>query len=337
MIGTINIRIAAIFVGLMAGVLPGLSRAERITIAALPTVASAPLFIAEEKGYYAEQGLDVEFQYFDAAGLVAKAVAQGKADFGVTGLTAEFYALAGKGALRIIGAQSRVEPGFNYVAYIASSRAYNGGLKNVDRLKGRKIGMTAPGSTTHYMAGMLAEQMGWRLKSDLKLVPLQNRPNVIDAVGSGKVDAALLPGSIAADLENLGKARVIGWVKDYTPWQLGVLFTSTKLIQNSRRTVEKFVIAYQLASSDYFKAFMLNRDKKLAKELVDIIHKYTRLDRRNIRAGLPFMDPMGRLMVRDIYDQIEWHQENKLLRKSVSAKQIMDLSFIDGHMDIPSN
>ena len=51
--------------------------AEKITISALTFVSSSPLFIAQDKGYYAEEGLEVEFKFFRAAQPVAPQVQGG--------------------------------------------------------------------------------------------------------------------------------------------------------------------------------------------------------------------------------------------------------------------
>ena len=81
--------------------------AEKVTIAALAFISSSPLFIAQEKGYYTDEGLEVELKFFRAAQPVAVAIASRDADFGVTAFTAGFFNLAGKGALTVIGAQFR--------------------------------------------------------------------------------------------------------------------------------------------------------------------------------------------------------------------------------------
>ena len=83
--------------------------AEKVVICALTFVSSAPLFIAADRGYYADEGLDAELTFFRAAQPVAVGIASGDCDFGVTGFTAGFFNLAAKGALTVIGAQSREE------------------------------------------------------------------------------------------------------------------------------------------------------------------------------------------------------------------------------------
>ena len=94
--------VALVAAGLLLGA--GSARAaDKVTIAALAFISSSPLFIAQEKGYYADEGLEVEFKFFRAAQPVAVAIASGDADFGVTAFTAGFFNLAGKGALKVIG------------------------------------------------------------------------------------------------------------------------------------------------------------------------------------------------------------------------------------------
>ena len=83
--------------------------ADKVSVSVLTFVSSAPLFIAQDRGHFAKEGLEVEIKFFAAAQPVAVAVTSGDVDFGTTGLTAGFFNLAGKGTLKIICAQSREE------------------------------------------------------------------------------------------------------------------------------------------------------------------------------------------------------------------------------------
>jgi NitT/TauT family transport system substrate-binding protein len=110
--------------------------AEKLRVGVLRLASSGPVFIADERGYFAAEGLAVELRFFDAAQPVALATVAGDVDIGVTGLTAGFYNLAGKGALRIIGAQSREEPGYHLIAYLAANQAHAAGLESLKDLPG---------------------------------------------------------------------------------------------------------------------------------------------------------------------------------------------------------
>jgi len=309
--------------------------AQPITLCALPFVSSSPLFIAQDKGYFAGEGLKAEIKIFQAAQPVAVGVASGDCDFGVTGFTAGFFNLAGKGALKVIGAQSREQQGYEFVGFLVSNKAYDAGFRDIKQLPGHTVGITQIGSTFHYNVGMLADKFGWSLDS-VRLKPLQSVPNMIAALKSGEVDTVFLPAHIVAGLVKAKAAHLVGWVADYTPWQLGGLFTSTKNVEQRGDVVRAFVRAYQKAATEYYDAFN-RRDAKgarvfgePAKALLPIIEKYTKAKPDAIYRGAPYIDPMGRLDVKDVRRQVAWYQKHGMVDKEVDPAKFMDLGFIQG-------
>lgn len=316
--------------------------AEKVIICALTFVSSAPLFIAADRGYYEAEGLEAELKFFRAAQPVAVGIASGDCDFGVTGFTAGFFNLAGKGALKVIGAQSREEPGYDFVGFIASNAAYEAGLRSITDLPGRSVAMTQAGSTMHYMVGLLRDKYGWAADA-VPLKALQSVPNMIAAVKGGQVDAAPLPAHIVAKVVGDGDAKLIGWVHEHTPWQLGGLFTSTRNVQERRPVVEAFVRAYRRASRDYHAAFNA-RDaagKRTfgaeAAELLPILEAYTKSTPDAIYKGAPFVDPEGRLKVDQLLAQVAWMKGEGLVDPGVDPGTFIDLSFVDGHYGVPAN
>jgi len=87
--------------------LPGAAAADPIRVAVQKIATLGTLFIAAEKGYFAAEGVPVQFIYFEAATPMAVAAVAGDIDFGVTGLTAGFYSLAGQGQLRLVAGYVR--------------------------------------------------------------------------------------------------------------------------------------------------------------------------------------------------------------------------------------
>ncbi len=330
---------------LLSSITTSAAAGEKITIAALTFISSSPLFIAAEKGYYADEGLDVDFKFFRAAQPVAVSIVSGDADFGVTAFTAGFFNLAGKGALKVIGAQFREEKGFDGSAILVSNKAYDAGFTSVDQFPGHSFAMTQVGSSFHYMIGQVLEGSGLKINS-VKLKPLQSVPNMIGALKSGQVDAMIIVPHIAKGLARAGAAKIIGWVSDYAPYQVGGLFTSSKNVTTRRDVVEKFVRAYQRAATDYHQTMnQLDPDGKRifgpqAETTVKMINKYVykgKPSAAKIKSGAVFIDPKGRLNVGSVYKQIAWYQAQGLVDKSVDPAKIIDLSFIDGHFNIPGN
>ncbi|CAO3442716.1 ABC transporter substrate-binding protein [Azospirillum largimobile] len=304
---------------------------EKATVGVLALSSSGPIFIAKAKGYFEKEGLDVELKMFTSAQQVPVAVTSGDADFGVTGLTAGFYNLASKGAVTIIAAQSRDEPGFPLSAYVATNAAHDAGLKAPADLKGKRIAITTVGSTFHYMIGLLAQKHGFTVK-DVTMVPLQDVPKMVAAFKGGQVDAVIAPSTVSRQLVADGAGKILGWVGDETPWQLGALFTSPKTMKDRRPLVEKFMRAYKTALAEYHAAFNgKDASGALVKgpgydELLTIIADATKQKPDIVAAGLPYVDPQARLLVDDIVNQVKFWQSEGQVDKALDPKSVMDLS-----------
>src|SRR5499433_1650317 len=238
--------------GLLALMASGMARADeplKARIGVLRLQSSAPVFIAQDKGYFRDAGLDIELKFFDAAQPIAVATTSGDVDFGITAFTAGLYNLAGKGTLKVIGGMSREKQGFPLIGYFASNKAYEAGLKTPKDLAGKRVAMTQVGSSFHYSLGLLADKYGFKL-SDVKIVPLQSLSNAAAALKGETVDAALLPISTARKLMDEGGAKFLGWVGDETPWQLGAVFASPKTLAN-KALVTKLLAALERADREY--------------------------------------------------------------------------------------
>ncbi|MEL3890260.1 ABC transporter substrate-binding protein [Ferrovibrio sp. MS7] len=337
--------LAALLAAGLAAAIPAAAQAQskdKASIASLAFVSSAPIFIAKERGYFDAEGIDLEIKIFNAAQAIAVAVAGGDADFGITAFTGGFFNLAGKGALKVIAAQSREEKGYNFVAYVAGKKAYDDGFRNPKDFAGKSVAVTTIGSSFHYNLGMLADKYGFKLDS-VQMKPVQSIPNMMAALAGGQVDATILPANNALKLQADGAGTIIGWVADHTPWQLGALFTSTKNVEGKRPLVERFVRAYQKGLADYADAF-LAKDAAgnrvfgpKAEAAFPILEKWVepKPSYDVVKVSANFMDPQGRLLVKNIYDQVAWNQAQGLVDKTVDAKQFLDLSFVKDHLDLP--
>jgi NitT/TauT family transport system substrate-binding protein len=314
--------------------------ADRVSIGVLKLASSGPLFVAMARGHFRAQGIEVEPKYFTAAAQVPVAVTSGDADFGVTGLTAGFYNLAGRGALKMVAGQSREEKGFQLNAYMATAKAWEEGLRGLRDYAGKRIAITTAGSTFHYSLGLLARKHGFAMSS-VTMVPLQQLPAMAAAFKGNQVDGIVIPVTLARQLEAEAAGRILGWVGDETPWQLGALFTSPKAIAERRGVVERFVRAWAQGCAEYHAAFNARDAAGKAvrgpgyDELIEVVAKAVEQPAARVADGLPFVDPQARLDVGDIHHQVEFWQAEKQVRGEVDAKAIVDTSFVAGHFNVP--
>jgi NitT/TauT family transport system substrate-binding protein len=320
---------------LLALLASGIAHADdtlKAKLGVLRLSSSAPVFIAQDKGYFRDAGLDIELKFFDAAQPIAVATTSGDIDFGITAFTAGLYNLAGKGTLKVIGGMSREKAGYPLIGYFASNNAYAAGLKTPKDLAGKRVAVTQVGSSFHYSLGLLADKYGFKL-SEVKVLPMQSLSNAAAALKGATVDAALLPVSTARKLMDDGGARLLGWVGDETPWQLGAVFASPKTLTN-KPLVTKLLSALARADREYHDVILAAvRDGNApinaqTRPLLEIIAKYTNLPVEQVVGNCAYIDPDGRLDVKNVGNQIEWLQVQGFVDKGFTADAIIARDYV---------
>jgi NitT/TauT family transport system substrate-binding protein len=321
--------------GLLAVGVAGIAHADdalKAKVGVLRLSSSAPVFIAQDKGYFRDAGLDIDLKFFDAAQPIAVATTSGDVDFGITAFTAGLYNLAGKGTLKVIGGMSREKAGYPLIGYFASNNAYAAGLKTPRDLAGKRIAVTQIGSSFHYSLGLLADKYHFKL-SDVKVLPMQSLSNAAAALKGETVDAALLPASTARGLIDAGGAKLLGWVGDETPWQLGAVFASPKALAD-KPLVTKLLGALVRADREYHDVILAAvKDGKApinehTKPLLEIIAKYTNASIEQVAANCAYIDPDGNLDVGNVDNQIAWLQAQGFVDKGFSADAIIAKDYV---------
>ena len=109
----------------------------------LKLTSSAPIFVGVDKGFFKEYGIEPELVFFQAAAPIATALAAGQLDVGATGLTAALYNIVlGGEQLWIVADKGREWPGYPLTGIVVQKELWDGGLKSVEGLKGKRIGVT---------------------------------------------------------------------------------------------------------------------------------------------------------------------------------------------------
>ena len=324
----------AIAAGLVAASSAGAQpRPAGVKVGVLKLTSSAPIFVGVEKGFFREFGVEPELVYFQAAAPIATALAAGQLDVGATGLTAALYNIVlGGEKLWIVADKGREWPGYPLVAIVVQKEAWEGGLRSIKDLKGKRIGVTQLGSTFHYHIGNILEKEGLHL-SDVKIVPLQAMPATVEALKGKQVDAILVPQPFPGAAEAQGFGKILAWAGDLYPWQIATVFYSDKLAADRARAVA-FMKGYVKASRYYFDAALVQKDGHAAHganydEVVAITAKYTGARPEIIKLGFPFQDRNGRLLVPDIERQMSWWAANGFMKKTLPLKAVVDTSFVE--------
>lgn len=323
----------------LLGVLVALSLAapaaaqQKVKVGVLKLTSSAPLFVGVEKGFFREYGIEPELHFFQAAAPIVTALAAGQIDVGATGVTAALYnVVLGGEQVWIVADKGREWPGYPLTGIVVQKELYDGGLRGIADLKGKRIGITTLGSTFHYHLGNILEKADLKL-SDVRVVPLQTMPAVLEALKGKQVDAIFLPQPLPGVAESQGIGKILFWAGDLEPWQIATVFYSKAFAADRGRAVD-FMKGYVKASRYYFDAVLVQKDGKPAPganydEVVRITAKYTEAKPEIIRLGFPFQERNGRLLVPDIEKQMQWWTRNGFMKRPLPLRSIVDTSFVE--------
>lgn len=297
-----------------------------VSLGLLRLTSSAPLFIALEKGYFEEEGLQVNPQWFDAAQPIAVATASSKIDIGATGITASLFNMAAQGQkLNIVADKGREEKGFSSSALVVTTANYNEGITNIKSLKGKRIGITQKGSTFHYMLGRILEANDMTL-NDLEIIPLGKVSAVLAALESKQIDGAILNEPNISKVQNAGYGKLLVQVGDIISYQTSAIFFSPNF-SVQKTEARKFLKAYKKACNYYYDVAIEKKDPQKLTELIQIIAKYTNAPKEDIQPALPYIDRDGNLLANDIQSQIDWYKAHNLLEGNIQASEIIKTNF----------
>ncbi|MFD2237473.1 ABC transporter substrate-binding protein [Aureimonas populi] len=310
--------------------------AEPVKVGLLSLTSHSPSIIAEGKGYFDEQDIDVEFVMFQAAQPMAVAIASGDVDFGMTALTAGLISLAERGAVKLIGGALQETPDVEGQKILVSRAAHEAGVTTPADLEGRRFGITTAGSSFHYMAHKIADREGFA-RSSMELVPLNSVPAVIASLRSGQIDAWSITPNIAEDLVASGEVFEIGSIADYVEgYQTTTLFTSARIMENDPGLAERFLSAFSRGVADYNATFVDETTSPEESEaIVAMVHEYVYTDRPieaaepAIRAGAMRINENAALNLASIEDQLEWFKSENLVPASASLETLLDTRFVE--------
>jgi NitT/TauT family transport system substrate-binding protein len=305
----------------------------KLNVGALRFTSHAASFVAFERGYFSDEGLDVEFRFFEAAQPMAVAIASGDADYAVTAISGGLISLAEKGAAKVIGGALSEEAGIDGQKILASDAAFQAGLTSPAMLDGKSFGVTQPGSSFHYMGAKISGAEG----ASVRFTPLQKVGAIIGALKSGQVDAWSIVPHIAKPLAASGAVHIIGDVADYLPgYQVTTVFTSAANAANERAKTEAFLRAFSRGADD-FNAALVDKTAgdDAAEDMVKLVHKYVYTDRPYEKAkpsivnGAMRINAGAALNMASVTDQVDWFKSEGLIKDDITVDTLVDPSYVE--------
>ena len=244
--GTFALVVFFLCLGAPASSLAASARTKIVVVVphrVLFTVA-VPVYIAQEKGFYRENNVEVDAVFTRGGGENVQAVVSGDAQIGLgTGTLAVISAFVKKAPIKIAAAEITGMDAYWYVQSSASIRRF-------DDLAGKKVAYSRPGASSHMAVLGIADQLKAKGLKPAEPVSLGGIPEVYTAVRTGQADAGWSVAPFYLDRVEKGELRVvvrgdeIAAMKDITA---RVHFINNEFAARSPQAVRGFFRAQQRA------------------------------------------------------------------------------------------
>jgi sulfonate transport system substrate-binding protein len=224
-----------------------------------------PLTVAERKGYFKDEGLEVEIPDFPGGARALQALVGGSADMVSGAYEHTINMAAKKQPIKAVVLQAKYS---SIVLLLPKDKAAK--YKGPRDLKGLKIGVTAPGSSTNMFVNNLLAKDGLK-PTDVSIVGVGTGAGAFAALDKGEIDAISNLDPVISQLEATGKfvpvadSRTEKGMKDIYggDYHASVIYITEEFIKKNPNTVQAVVNA------------MVRADKWIAKatpqEIVDLM------------------------------------------------------------------
>jgi NitT/TauT family transport system substrate-binding protein len=286
-----------------------------LKIGQIPTIDGLPFWVADQKGYYKAEGVNVELVTFKSANERDTAIMSGAIDGMLADLIASSTLLSSGTKVQItslaLGATKEEGP-------IAIVAAPNSGITDLTQLKGKSLGIST-NSMMHLVADKLLQEAGVN-PADVTYTNTPNIPVRFEALMSGQLQAAVLPDPLLSLSLAKGAKLLASDVNAKENLTQSVITFSQKAIQEKSDGLTRFFKAYNHAVAD-IKANpnaykdVLVKNANLPKEIVDTYKV------------VPF-SPAQSPKQEDVERVLQWLTDKQLLKSKVTYQDLVNTTVL---------
>ena len=324
----------AVLCGILLLVAGSAAGADRIAVGTIGNNSDAALFIADAKGYFKGEGLEIAFIPFDGAARMIVPLSKGELDVGGGAASAGLYNAAATGiGIKIVADRSRTDRNFNFQSLmVRKALVDSGAFRSYADLKGRKVAILVPGGSPISTLNEAAKKGGVAYGEIDKVY--MSFPQQVTAFVNGGIDAAIMIEPFATLSIKTGAAVRFASTEEFYPKdQIGMIFYAEKFIAERRDAGMRFMRAYLKALRDYHGAVVEGRFTTDAKgnEVAGILAAALKLTPAQIRgAETQAVDPDGHVNEATLRNDLDFFKSvGEVTSREVTLDQLLDNSFVD--------
>lgn len=311
-----------------------LEKTEKVYIAEDGAASGAGFYIANEKGYFKDFNIDIEFVTFANSDDMLPAVASGNVDVAGGISTAAFFNSLAQGIdVKMIADKGHNVKGKSYFTFVIGKELTDE-IKSYEDFKGKKIAVSTKNGVDDYIFEQMLDH-GGLTRDDVEFVLMADFGNMLAAVGNGSVDAALQiePLITKGIAENIHER--FGDATDFAPEaQIAMVLSSPKFLEDREDVALRFMVAYLKGVRDYNDAFVKGTGDK--DEIIDIMTKYTTLKEKDVweKVNVTGLNPNGEMFIDDIQNQYEVYKANGAIKGDLNFDDSIDTTITEKAVEI---
>jgi NitT/TauT family transport system substrate-binding protein len=259
------------------------------------TANQSPAWVAQDKGLFAKQGLNVDLSFIQGSVAAVPALAAGEVSILQTTPVAAVQA-------KIKGIDTVVLG--DHIPFINQRLVGVASVKTIQDLKGKIIGATKPGSSDDFTLALVLKKEGLDPKKDVQVTYLNDVPGQVAALGKGLVQAIVVSPPSNLTAEQVGGHEILNFYDLKIPYPGDGVASSRGFVSQHHDIVVKFLAGY---------ADAIGYIKTHPDESKQVIAKYTKQDDKaaldatysalvQVLPDRPVPDPAGLQTILDSVD-----------------------------------
>jgi NitT/TauT family transport system substrate-binding protein len=291
----------------------------------------APLFVALERGYFREEGVELEDPQIGNSTLaqVIPALAAGQIEVAGGATSAGFFNAIAQGVnVRIALDQTTAFPGNEANGVLVRKDLLDSGrVRDPSDLRGLRVGIPTKGHSTEMLLDTLLGRGGLGLQ-DVETVEIPY-PEMNLALANSNLDAAVSIEPFAAIATNAGYAvRWKTWSEVLPYDAVAVVLFGPGFADGRTDVAKRFAKGWVRGARDFESARTKSVDRE---EIIAILQKYTALKDRALYDTMPWasINPDGRVNGEAVAAAQDWFAAHGYVSRPVDLGAVLDPRFAD--------
>jgi NitT/TauT family transport system substrate-binding protein len=306
--------------------------AQELTVGTTGSSSDAPFFIADKKGYFADEGLRVKIIRFDSAAKMVPSLGTGELDVGSGATSAGLYNAAKRGVdIKIVADKARAAKGYGFESILLrKDLAENGKVGGLKGFKGLKVAISAIGNSESALMNIALMQNGLSF-GDVDPVYL-GFPEHTAAFLNRAIDASLTVEPTVSQILKMGSAvKLIGADEVFPNYQTAVTFYGGNFIRSKPESAKKFMKALVRGMRFYNDSLQAGKIAgPNADAVVAILIEYSHIKDPAVHRAITShaVDPDGYVNVDSLRRSWEFFRDTKQIDGSIPVEAVLDLGFV---------